>query len=141
MAEFTILDGHDAPPPTIPKPDAQVDPYFVTVQSGVPVIYGEENLPVCGVRVVHPTNPNAPSVNHSIAMLYLPPHGKLPLHAHETEETYVIVTGTGTISYWNGVRDVGPGDFVYLPAWCEHGIENTGREPLVSLLATSPPNP
>jgi mannose-6-phosphate isomerase-like protein (cupin superfamily) len=140
MAEFTVLDGHGAPPPTIPKPATPIDPHFVTVQTGVPVIYGEETLPVCGIRVVHPTNPNAPSINHSIAMLYLPPHGKMALHSHETEETYVIISGTGTVLYWNGEREVGPGDFIYLPAWCEHGIVNSGREPLVALLATSPPN-
>ena len=40
-----------------------------------------------------------------------------------------------------GQREVAKGDFVYLPPWCEHGIENTGTEPLVVLIATSPPNP
>jgi oxalate decarboxylase/phosphoglucose isomerase-like protein (cupin superfamily) len=34
-----------------------------------------------------------------------------------------------------------PGDFIYLPPWCMHGIENTGREVLVVLVATSPTNP
>ena len=140
MAEFTVLDGHGAPAPTIPKPDAPIDPHFVTVQTGVPVIYSEDTLPVCGIRVVHPTNPNAPSINHSIAMLYLPPHGKMGLHSHETEETYVIISGTGTVLHWNGEREVRAGDFIYLPAWCEHGIVNSGLEPLVALLATSPPN-
>jgi oxalate decarboxylase/phosphoglucose isomerase-like protein (cupin superfamily) len=33
------------------------------------------------------------------------------------------------------------GDFVYLPPWCLHGIENTGTEMLVVLICTSPPNP
>lgn len=141
MAEFTILTGQGALEPTIPKPEAPVDPCFVTVQDGLPVIYGEETIPAAGVRVVHPTNPNACSKNHGVSMLYLPPHAKLPLHSHEAEETYVILSGTGIVSFWNGARDVRAGDFIYLPAWCEHGIENTGRDVLVSLLATSPPNP
>ena len=38
-------------------------------------------------------------------------------------------------------REVKKGDFVYLPPWCVHGIENTGTETLVVLIATSPPNP
>ena len=29
----------------------------------------------------------------------------------------------------------------YLPPWCLHGIENTGTEVLVVLIATAPPNP
>ena len=29
----------------------------------------------------------------------------------------------------------------YLPPWCVHGIQNTGRETLVVLICTSPPNP
>jgi oxalate decarboxylase/phosphoglucose isomerase-like protein (cupin superfamily) len=33
------------------------------------------------------------------------------------------------------------GDFVYLRPWALHGIENTGTETLVVLIATSPPNP
>ena len=49
-----------------------------------------------------------------------------------------------------GVRVVHPanaraparkGDFVYPPPWCVHGIENTGRDTLVVLICTSPPNP
>ena len=38
-------------------------------------------------------------------------------------------------------REVQKGDFVHLPPWCLHGIENTGTETLVVLIATSPPNP
>ena len=39
------------------------------------------------------------------------------------------------------LAQVKKGDFVYLPPWCVHGIENTGTETLVVLIATSPPNP
>jgi mannose-6-phosphate isomerase-like protein (cupin superfamily) len=38
-------------------------------------------------------------------------------------------------------RTVRKGDFVYLPSWCLHGIENTGKETLAILICTSPPNP
>ena len=140
MAEYTILSAA-APEPTVPKPDEPVAPHFVTVKEGLPVIYGEETIPTAGIRVVHPTNPSAPSKNHSVAMLYLPPHARIDLHSHETEETYVVISGAGTFTYWNGSRTVSAGDFIFLPAWCEHGIENTGRDFLVALLATSPPNP
>jgi mannose-6-phosphate isomerase-like protein (cupin superfamily) len=125
--------------PTIPKPDHAVDPIIVTVQEGVGVAY-----PDChgvGVRVVHPTNPNAASKNMSLTMFYVPPQAILTPGSHETEETYVILEGRGQMTFANFQRDVRKGDFVYLPPWCEHGIENTGTETLVVLIATSPPNP
>ena len=61
--------------------------------------------------------------------------------SHETEETYVILEGRGLMTFANFQREVKKGDFVYLPPWCKHGIENTGTENLVVLIATSPPNP
>jgi mannose-6-phosphate isomerase-like protein (cupin superfamily) len=126
-------------PPTITKPDHAVDPIILTVQQGVPVAY-----PHChgvGVRVVHPVNSNAPSKNMSLTMFYVPPHAVLPVGSHETEETYVILEGSGLMTFANFKREVNKGDFVYLPPWCEHGIENTGTQSLVVLIATSPPNP
>jgi len=137
MTEFTGYQGDQ--PSTIPKPDEPVDPMIVTVQEGVPVVY-----PGChgvGVRVVHPVNPNAPAQNMGLVMFYVPPHVVLEPGSHETEETYVILEGCGRMTFATSQRDVKKGDFVYLPPWCEHGIENTGTETLVILIATSPPNP
>lgn len=47
---------------------------------------------------------------------------------HETEETYVILEGEGTLTLQDGKRTMKKGDFVYLPPRCLHGIENTGHE-------------
>lgn len=140
MAKITEFKGYQSErPPTIPKPDIPPDPLIVTVQDGVPVVY-----PEChgvGVRVVHPVNPNAASRNLGLVMFYLPPHVLLPPGSHETEETYVILEGAGQMTFAQFERNVKKGDFVYLPPWCVHGIENTGNETLVVLIATSPPNP
>ncbi len=108
---------------------------IVNVQDGVPVVY-----PGChglGVRV----NPKAPAKNMGLVLFYIPPHVVLEPGSHETEETYIIQEGSGRMTFSNSQRDVTKGDFVYLPPWCEHGIENTGTETLVVLIATSPPNP
>lgn len=113
----------------------------MTVQDGLPIYYSEDTSPVSAIRVVHPTNPKAPSVNHSVVMLYVPPHAEMELHSHETEETYVIISGTGTMLRNGGNKEVGPGHFIYMPPWCDHGIRNTGTEMLTVLLATSPANP
>jgi mannose-6-phosphate isomerase-like protein (cupin superfamily) len=140
MAKMTEFKGYTGgKPPTIPKPADPPDPMIVTVQEGVPVVY-----PGChgvGVRVVHPVNPNAPAKNLGLVMFYVPPHVVLEPGSHETEETYVILEGRGRMTFARDERDVKKGDFVYLPPWCLHGIENTGTETLVVLICTSPPNP
>jgi mannose-6-phosphate isomerase-like protein (cupin superfamily) len=140
MAAITQFKGYQGDkPPKIPKPAMPVDPMIVNVQEGVPVVY-----PGChgvGVRVVHPVNPKAPAKNMGLVMFYVPPHVVLEPGQHETEETYVILEGKGLMTFANFQREVKKGDFVYLPSWCLHGIENTGTEMLVVLIATSPPNP
>jgi mannose-6-phosphate isomerase-like protein (cupin superfamily) len=140
MAKFIEFKGYqDDKPPTIAKPDTPPDPMIVTVQDGVPTVY-----PGCygtSVRVVHPVNPKAPAKNMGLVQFYVPPHAVLEPGSHETEETYVILEGKGTMTFARDKREVCKGDFVYLPPWCVHGIENTGTEPLVVLICTSPPNP
>ncbi len=140
MATITEFKGYQSDaPPTIARPETPPDPMIVTVQEGVPVVY--PNCHGLGVRVVHPVNPNAPAKNMGLVMFYIPPHALLSPGSHETEETYVILEGKGRMTFARYERDVQKGDFVYLPPWCVHGIENTGTETLVVLIATSPPNP
>ncbi|MBU4272825.1 MAG: cupin domain-containing protein [Planctomycetes bacterium] len=140
MAKITDFIGYQTgKPPTIPKPDHPVDPHIVSVRDGIPVRYPE--CDGIGVRVVHPTNPQAPAKNLGLVMFYLPPHAALSPGSHETEETYVILEGEGRMTFANFQRDVKKGDFVHLPPWSLHGIENTGTETVVVLIATSPPNP
>ncbi len=140
MAEITQFKGYDGPAPTIPKPERGPDPVILNVQDGVPVAY-----PGChglGVRVVHPVNAKAPAKNLGLVLFYIPPHVINQPSGHETEETYVILEGAGEMIFADGRREkVKKGDFIYLPPWCEHGIENTGTETLVALICTSPPNP
>jgi mannose-6-phosphate isomerase-like protein (cupin superfamily) len=141
MAQITQFKGYSGgKEPTIPKPDHPVFPNIVTVQEGVPVAY--PNCHGLGVRVVHPVNKKAPGKNLGLVMFYLPPHVTLPVGSHETEETYVVLEGRGLMTFAEDrTQEVEKGTFVHLPPWCEHGIENTGNENLVVLIATSPPNP
>ena len=141
MAKYKRLPTHGNPTPKIPKPKKQPLPVILTAQDGLPVIYSDDSLPTVGVRVVHPTNPKARSKFHSIAMLYVPPHAGMELHSHEAEETYSVISGEGTLLTTAGNHKIGPGHHIFLPSWAEHGVENTGSEPLVFLLSTSPPNP
>ena len=137
---YKVLTGHHSAPPTIPRPEVSPLPVVLTVQDGLPVLYGDSG-PTCGIRVVHPTNPKAPSKHHSIVILYVPPHAGMELHSHDTEETYSVLSGHGVLLTREGEREIGPGHHIFLPSWAEHGVRNTGTEVLVALLSTSPPNP
>ena len=138
MAKITEFRGYEGEPP-IPKPDELVEPNIVTVQDGVPVKYpGCEGI---GVRVVHPSNPRAPAENMGMVMFFVPPRVELGVGSHHTEECYVILKGHGTMTLAGKQVPVGPGTFIHLPPWCEHGVENTGDETMEILICTSPPNP
>ena len=130
---------HKASEPKIPKPDVPPDPMLLTVQEGLPVLFEPCESPA--VRVVHPTNPKAPSKNFGVTMLYVPPQGCITLGSHEPEEVYAILEGNGTFHFTKGPQSIAKGDFIYLPPWCEHGIENTGSEQMVIIVITSPTNP
>ncbi|MBK36799.1 MAG: hypothetical protein CME26_14890 [Gemmatimonadetes bacterium] len=139
IREFKGYDANDLPEGLPPKPEVAPDPVIVDASNGLPVVY-----PGChgiGVRVVHPSNEKAPAKNMGLVLFYVPPHVVLEPGSHATEETYVILEGEGEMTFERMTRQVKKGDFIYLPAWCVHGIENTGNETLVVLICTSPPNP
>ena len=138
MTKITLFKGYEGEPP-VSKPDQPVPPNIVTAQQGVPVKY-----PGCdgiGVRVVHPSNPQAPAQNMGLVMFYLPPHVVLEPGSHHTEECYIVLRGRGTMTLAGERVEVQAGTFIHLPPWCEHGVENTGDETLEILICTSPPNP
>lgn len=141
MARYQRYTGyqHEAPPPQIPQPEVPPDPMIVTVQDGLPILFEPCESPA--VRVVHPTNPKAPSKNMGVTMLYVPPHGTVAFGSHEPEEVYAILEGEGAMQFTKGLKTISKGDFIYLPPWCEHGIQNTGNEQMVVMVITSPTNP
>lgn len=141
MSSYRLLPPYVNENPATPRPDTPDAAAFLTAQDGIQVIYSEDTVPTCGIRLVHPSNPLAPSPALGISLLYVPPGARMDLHQHEAEEVYVIQSGTGEMLVADGSRPVAPGDYVYLPPWSWHGIENTGREMLHVLLALTPPNP
>ena len=58
------------------------------------------------------------------------PGGWLGLHRHEPSEVYYIVQGDGLLEIDGEQRAVGAGSTVFIPGDAEHGIRNTGEEPL-----------
>jgi mannose-6-phosphate isomerase-like protein (cupin superfamily) len=138
---YEVLGPYDNPNPVTPRIEDPAPVVFLTQQDGVKVIYSAETAPTCGVRVVHPSNPKTPTTKLGLSILHVPPGSRMDLHDHEAEEIYVIQSGTGEMLTADGTREVGPGDFVYLPPWAKHGIVNTGKDMLTVLLALTPPNP
>ena len=54
------------------------------------------------------------------------PGGGIPVHNHETIETYTILSGTGEM-YVNGeTQPLKAGDSVYIERNMPHGLKNTG---------------
>jgi len=141
MAKYQRYTGyqHEAPEPQIPKPDMSPDPKIVTVQDGLPIMFEPCEAPA--IRVVHPTNPKASSRNMGVTMLYVPPQGTVAYGSHEPEEVYAVLEGEGIMHFSKGPKPIKKNDFIYLPPWCEHGIENTGNEQMVVMVITSPTNP
>ena len=138
MAKITDFVGYQGEP-LVPKPDIAPAAHVVTPHDGVPVRY-----PGCdgiGVRVVHPSNPKAPAKDMGLVMFYIPPHVVLQPGGHPTEECYVVLRGSGTMTLNGEKVEVGPNTFVHLPPWSEHGIENTGDVTMEVLICTTPANP
>ena len=61
----------------------------------------------------------------------LPPGTQLPLHQHEPEETYYVVSGRGELQIDDRVTVVGAGCGIYIPANAKHALRSTGPEPLL----------
>jgi len=56
-------------------------------------------------------------------VMHYKPHGSSPYHFHENcEHFYFIMEGNGTVETPEGVRDVGPGDMVFIPAEAKHRL-------------------
>ena len=59
-------------------------------------------------------------------------HGSSPYHYHEIcEHFYFIMEGQGTVESEEGVRPVGPGDLVYIPADAKHRLRATRDRPVL----------
>jgi len=113
----------------------------VTEKDGVPILFPECKRGFV-VRVVHPQNQNAPSRNLSISLLYLAPGGVLEPHNQENEGVYAILEGQGKGHFGlDGPIAVERGIFMHLPPYAEHGLENTGTEMMLVMIATSPTLP
>lgn len=76
--------------------------------------------------------------NLSVQISTIPRGSEQPIHAHEPEQCYYIINGTGLMMIEDETREVSSGDAIYIPPNKKHGIKNVGDTALAYLTANSP---
>lgn len=62
----------------------------------------------------------------------------LEAHVDPMEEIYFLLSGEGEMKVDDEVRQVGPGDAIWIPAGAEHSLTNNGNEDCILLVVASP---
>ena len=80
------------------------------------------------------------SRNLAVTWVDVAPGADQKSHSHEdSEQVYVVVSGSGRMTVAGDEERVGPGDLVFIPPATDHSIVNDGDEPLVYVSAMAPP--
>ena len=53
--------------------------------------------------------------------------GSIPLHDHETVESYTVLSGCGEVTIDGEKGILKEGDYVFIEPWKKHGLVNTGE--------------
>jgi mannose-6-phosphate isomerase-like protein (cupin superfamily) len=81
---------------------------------------------------------NSSTKNLSIQISTIPIGSEQPVHAHDPEQCYYIIKGTGLMIIEDESREVTSGDAIYISPNKKHGIKNIGDAALEYLTANSP---
>jgi mannose-6-phosphate isomerase-like protein (cupin superfamily) len=74
----------------------------------------------------------------SITIVDMEPGGIQHVHAHDSEQMYYIMEGSGLMTVDEEQRQVEEGECIFFPSSARHGLENTGGTRLRYLSAASP---
>jgi mannose-6-phosphate isomerase-like protein (cupin superfamily) len=66
------------------------------------------------------------------------PGGSVPIHEHDEEEVYIILSGIGKMTVGDEIRSVKKGDAVYIPPGYIHSLKNIGAEDMEMLFTYAP---
>ena len=69
-------------------------------------------------------------------MIY--PEGYIPMHEHNEEETYMIISGQGEMTVGGENREVKSGDLVYIPPKTSHSLKNQGVDNMAMMFVYAP---
>ncbi len=64
--------------------------------------------------------------------------GSIPVHAHETVESYTILEGRGVFTQEGEKTVLKAGEFVFIEPWKKHGIKNVGNGKLKMMFVYAP---
>lgn len=81
---------------------------------------------------------NSSTKNLSIQISTIPKGSAQLIHAHDPEQCYYIINGTGLMIIEDETMEVTSGDAIYIPSNKKHGIKNKGDMTLEYLTANSP---
>ncbi len=80
------------------------------------------------------------SRNLSVTWLSVPGGAKQTLRTDEaSEQAYVVVRGSGTMSVAGDTQEVSEGDLILVPPATEHSVSNDGEEEFTCVSIQSPP--
>ena len=83
---------------------------------------------------------NGDSQNMIFGLVTFPPGADPGTHSHAGEEEVIyVISGTGETKVGGQVFALEPGVTVFTEPGVEHGVKNTGTEPLVMISVFSPP--
>jgi mannose-6-phosphate isomerase-like protein (cupin superfamily) len=71
-------------------------------------------------------------------LVVIDPGGSVPLHAHEQEEVYYILKGTGEMTVGDETEVFDSVSAIYIPANVSHALRNTGTDELHMLFVYAP---
>jgi mannose-6-phosphate isomerase-like protein (cupin superfamily) len=78
--------------------------------------------------------------NLSVTWLSVPAGAEQTLRSHqESEQVYVVVRGSGSMSVAGDTQRVGEGDLILVPPATEHSVSNDGDAELACVSIQSPP--
>jgi mannose-6-phosphate isomerase-like protein (cupin superfamily) len=71
-----------------------------------------------------------------LAVIY--PGGSIPMHDHETVESYFIIQGEGQMIVDDETESVGMYDFIFIDKTQKHMLQNTGKEDMHVMFVYAP---
>jgi mannose-6-phosphate isomerase-like protein (cupin superfamily) len=78
--------------------------------------------------------------NLSVTWISVPPGASQSLHSQEqSEQAYVVVRGSGSMSVAGDTEEVGEGDLILVPPATDHSVANDGDSELACVSIQSPP--
>ena len=98
--------------------------------------YKSKSYPVVGTTVKWLSQVGEPALpEYGLRLFTIEPGGYLPVHQHEYAQTEIIVSGKLVAAHYDNddklleEREIGPGEFFFVPPMEVHGMKNTGTEP------------